>query len=142
MNEFDQFMKHDLKIEWYARYTDDFVVVSDNAEYLKELLPSIEKFLQEKLRLELHPEKVDIKKFRQGIDFLGHVVLPYHRRLRTKTKKRIFRKLKKKYHDYQNKLVSADSFNQSLQSYLGALSHASAHRTSENIKNMYKIFSG
>jgi hypothetical protein len=27
-------MKHDLKVKYYARYTDDFVIVSESKEYL------------------------------------------------------------------------------------------------------------
>jgi RNA-directed DNA polymerase len=29
MDVFDQFMKHELKVKYYARYTDDFVIVSE-----------------------------------------------------------------------------------------------------------------
>ena len=41
MNEFDQFMKHQLKTCFYARYTDDFIVVSEDQEYLLSLIPII-----------------------------------------------------------------------------------------------------
>ena len=47
MNVFDQFVKHDLKVKYYARYTDDFAIISDNKNYLKELLVPIKLFLQE-----------------------------------------------------------------------------------------------
>jgi hypothetical protein len=137
MNEFDQFVKHGLKVKYYARYTDDFVVISESEDYLKNLLPSIQKFLSEKLRLELHPQKVLITKFHRGVDFLGYVALPHYRILRTKTKKRIFKKLKRKYRDYECGKLSAESFNQSLQSYLGVLSHADACELKENLENMY-----
>src|SRR3989338_9127200 len=32
MNEFDQFVKHRLQVKNYARYTDDFVIVSDKKD--------------------------------------------------------------------------------------------------------------
>lgn len=35
MNEFDQFVKHELKIKYYVRYTDDFAVASDNEYTLR-----------------------------------------------------------------------------------------------------------
>ncbi len=63
MNEFDQFIKHTLKVKHYARYTDDFVIVSGNCDYLKQLLIPIRLFLKEKLKLELHPNKVTIRKY-------------------------------------------------------------------------------
>ena len=41
MNEFDQFMKHELKVKNYARYTDDFVIIAKDKTYLQSLLPQI-----------------------------------------------------------------------------------------------------
>ncbi len=87
MNEFDQFVKHGLKIKNYVRYTDDFIIISQNEDYLKQIIPALQNFLSEKLELGLHPKKITIKKFHQGIDFLGYVNFPQHRLLRTKTKK-------------------------------------------------------
>ena len=34
MNEFDQFMKHKLKVKYYIRYADDFVILSSNKNHL------------------------------------------------------------------------------------------------------------
>ncbi|PIP30690.1 hypothetical protein COX25_03400 [bacterium (Candidatus Howlettbacteria) CG23_combo_of_CG06-09_8_20_14_all_37_9] len=76
LNELDQFVKHDLQIKYYLRYCDDFVILSDNIGYLKSICAEIDYFLKENLKLSLHPQKVTIRKFREGIDFLGYVVLP------------------------------------------------------------------
>jgi RNA-directed DNA polymerase len=54
MNEFDQFAKHQLKAKYYIRYADDFAILSEDREWLVSLLPRIEVFLQERLRLVLH----------------------------------------------------------------------------------------
>jgi hypothetical protein len=94
MNEFDQFVKHELKIKRYARYTDDFVIVSSDRSYLVELIEPVKQFLGEQLMLELHPKKISIRPYGQGIDFLGYVALPHHISVRTKTRRRVFRKLK------------------------------------------------
>src|SRR6266478_1774253 len=110
MNEFDEFVKQILKVRNYVRYTDDFVIVSENKEYLENLLRPIKWFLQEKLKLSLHPNKVSLRKYRQGIDFLGYVILPHHIVLRTKTKRRIIKRLNKN----------------NLSSYLGVLYHANS----------------
>jgi retron-type reverse transcriptase len=125
MNEFDQFMKHTLRIKHYVRYTDDFVIVAQDEASLRALFSPIASFLHQYLQLSLHPYKMSIRKYRQGIDFLGYVLLPHHRMLRTKTKRRIFRKL------------SENATPQSLQSYLGVLSHANAHRLSQKLANAY-----
>jgi hypothetical protein len=112
MNEFDQFMKHTLKTKHYIRYADDFVILHTDKKLLEGYRTSIENFLGEKLKLRMHPNKVFIKTYASGVDFLGFVHFPHHRTLRTTTKKRMFKKLAK--NGYKN---------ESLNSYMGMLRH-------------------
>lgn len=39
MNKFDQFVKHKLKVKYYIRYADDFVILSNNKKYWKIKFP-------------------------------------------------------------------------------------------------------
>jgi hypothetical protein len=119
MNEFDQFMKHKLKAKHYIRYSDDFVIFSENKEWLKSIISPIKIFLKEKLRLEMHPDKVFIKTLASGMDFLGMVNFFDHRILRTKTKRRILINIEQKRFLLREELISEETFGQSLQSYLG-----------------------
>jgi len=135
MNELDQFVKHDLRIEYYIRYTDDFAIVSESDAYLKNLLPETRRFLAEKLALEFHPKKICIPSFYQGIDFLGYIIFPKFRLLRTKTRQRIFKKMRERIRQYNAGSITKETLEQSLQSYLGALSHANAYRLGEELKN-------
>ena len=93
MNKFDQFIKHQLKAEYYIRYADDFVIMSDKRQELENLLLQIQSFLKQKLNLELHPNKLFIKTLSSGVDFLGWVNFTDYRVLRTVTKKRLFKKI-------------------------------------------------
>lgn len=140
MNEFDLFVKYPLRVKYYIRYTDDFVIVSDNETMLRNLLSPLSAFLQEKLHLDLHPKKVTIRKYAQGIDFLGYVMRPHHRILRTVTKRRMFRKLREKTEKCAKGMATEESCEQSLQSYLGVLSHANAHRLSQELQNRYWLW--
>jgi len=140
MNELDQFVKHKLKVKEYVRYTDDFVIVSCDREYLEDIKREIDAFLQTRLKLGLHPNKVFIRKFGQGIDFLGYVTKPHHVLMRTKTKKRMFKKLKSNSKKFNQGLVDITTLEQSLQSYLGVLSHADAFGLSEKVKNDYWLW--
>jgi len=137
LNELDQFLKHKLKVKHYIRYTDDFVIVAENKLYLENLIVPIRSFLSKKLALELHPKKITIRKFRQGIDFLGYIVLPHYRLLRAKTKYRIFKKLNKRIDKYKTGLISKQTLEQSLQSYLGVLSHANTYKVGQELKNYF-----
>ena len=139
LNEFDQFIKHSLKIKKYARYTDDFVIISHNKSYLEKMIPQLEFFLAKKLALALHPDKVSIRKYRQGADFLGYVVLPHHIAVQTRTKKRMFRKMAERIAAYQSGTISKVAMDGALSSYLGVLSHADAHELTERFRNQFWV---
>lgn len=136
LNELDQFIKHNLRIKHYLRYCDDFIILGEDRKCLEELTSQINIFLSVNLKLLLHPDKIVIRKFNQGIDFLGYIVLPYHRILRTKTKRRILRKIACKYKDLQDNLISPEFFNQSLQSYFGVLKHCRGYKIYQKIKKI------
>ncbi len=135
LNEFDQFMKHVLLVKHYVRYTDDFLVIASDPDYLNGLLPSIRLFLHQRLALQLHPLKTTIRKTSQGVDFLGYVIFPHHQLVRTKTRQRMFRKLERKVEQYRSGAIDETKLQQSLQSYRGVLSHANTHRLQEQMEN-------
>lgn len=137
MNEFDQFIKHEMKVKYYVRYTDDFAIASPDRQYLEQLIPRITYFLSCELALKLHPKKIVIRKLRQGIDFLGYIIFPKHRLVRSKTKRRMFAKMRHRIEEYKLGRISKLTLEQSLQSYLGVLSHATAHTLSDELKNRF-----
>lgn len=119
MNAFDHVVKENLRRQFYIRYTDDAVILADNREELTELLPWIRAWLLMHRRLELHPHKVEIRKLRQGIDFLGYVTLSQYRVLRTKTKKRMLRRVNET----------------NITSYVGLLGHCEGHGLARELLN-------
>jgi len=133
LDELDKFVKHDLKARFYLRYTDDFIIVHRDENYLKGLIPEIGEFLRQNLKLDLHPQKITIRKLIQGIDFLGYVGLPHYKVLRTKTKRRMFKKLKGKQAQFYSGEIPRESFEQARQSYLGMLSHCHSHKFARKI---------
>jgi hypothetical protein len=132
----------ELKEKYYLRYCDDFIVLSNDKTHLETLIVSIREFLAKKLRLELHPKKVIIRKLQQGIDFVGYVVFEKHVLMRTRSKQRMKRRLKEGYEKYLIGGMEATPMDQMLQSYLGILSHANQHTLSQAIKNAYWVRSG
>ena len=142
MNELDQFVKHGLAVKYYSRYTDDFVIVANDKIYLERLLPAISSFLSNQLKLTLHPQKVSILPIDRGADFLGYVTLPHHRVLRTKTKQRMWKKLKQKVLQCKAGLISPESLERTLASYLGVLSHANAYHLVQELKNQVWFWLG
>jgi RNA-directed DNA polymerase len=137
LNELDQFIKHKLRVKYYLRYADDLLALSDDKRWIENLTLEISAFLKDRLLLELHPKKVIVRPLHQGIDFLGYVTLPEHRVLRTKTKRRMQRKLSKRLDSYFTGKTDSESMNQTLQSYLGILSHADTFKLGQHIRNVY-----
>lgn len=136
LNELDQFIKHKLKIKYYLRYADDFVILSGDRDYLEKIIEPIRNFLLTSLDLELHPNKIIYRKFRSGIDFLGYIVFPHHILPRTKTKKRILRKIRAKIKEFKSEKISEETLNQTIQSYLGYLSHADTYEFKKQLQNL------
>ncbi len=137
MNKFDQFVKHKLKAKYYIRYADDFVFLSENKEWLEGKIVETKQFLKKELELELHPKKVSVKTLSRGIDFLGYIIFPHHKVLRTKTKKRMFKKLSEKYQDLKSGKIKKESFEQSLQSYLGILKHCDGWGIEKELRKIF-----
>ncbi len=127
MNEFDQWVKHKMKVKYYIRYADDFVILNRDKDYLLELTPKIAEFLEENLELRLHPNKVFIKTFASGIDFLGWINFTNHRILRTITKRRAIKALS------ESKNVA------SLMSYVGLLEHGNQFFLKRQIRERVKM---
>lgn len=123
MNMFDHFVKRRLKATHYIRYADDFVVLHERREYLEHLLPQIAAFLEARLRLALHPNKVSITTIASGVDFLGWVHFPNHRVLRTTTKRRMM------------KNIGGESGKESVSSYLGMLKHGNGHKLGKIVQS-------
>lgn len=111
LDELDQYVKHVLKVKYYIRYCDDFVILSSEQEYLVKAKDEIRDFLGENLKLSLHKDKVTIRKLGQGVDFLGYITVPHFRVLRAKTKRRVINRVtEKNLHSYLGVLKHCDGF--------------------------------
>ena len=77
LHELDVFIKKKLKIKYYGRYVDDFILIHENHEYLKSIILDIRSFLSQWLELELHPRKIYFQHYRKGVAFLGTYIVPH-----------------------------------------------------------------
>ena len=80
--------------------------------------------------MELQPDKVSISTVASGVDFLGWVHFPDHRILRTTTKKRMFRMIEQK-----------NGKKETVQSYLGLLSHGNTRQLQQEVAALYEVYS-
>lgn len=124
LNAFDHFIKTTLNIRYYGRYVDDFVIIHQNKDYLKSLIPKIRTYLQKELQLDLHPKKIYLQHFSKGVKFLGAVIKPHRIYIANRTKGNFYEAIKR-----QNAIAIAHkpnkeeqaAFLSSMNSYLGIL---------------------
>ncbi len=100
LNKFDHFMKRDLGIQYYGRYVDDFVIIHPDKAYLQSIIPKISEFLQTRLNLALHPNKIYLQHFSKGVKYLGAVIKPHRIYIANRTKGNFYKKIEE-----HNKIV-------------------------------------
>jgi len=96
LNEFDRFVRNELKPQAYMRYGDDFILFEDNPDSLIFKQKSAIDFLNNELKLEINSRISFLGKISNGIRFLGCLISPGEINLNRRNKKRIFRKLNSK----------------------------------------------
>lgn len=110
LSDMDHFIKEKLKIKYYVRYQDDFLLFHNSKEYLKYCFKEIEKFLEkEKLKLN---SKSRIFKCTNNYTFLGRNPNGKYVRYRN-----VKRKLKARYYLYRVKKINLSSYVSSLICY-------------------------
>lgn len=133
LNPLDHYIKRELKVKYYIRYADDFVLMESNKNKLETCLKNIRSFIEEKLLLSLHPDKITFHRFSEGVDFLGYIIFPHHKILRIKTKRRMMKKIKILKSSLNSKIITEERFKQSFSSYLGLLKHGSTRKLQKKI---------
>ena len=131
LDALDQFIKHELGVEAYIRYMDDFVILSPDKEQLRSWLARIEQFLREELKLEFNP-KTTILAAKNGIDFVGYKHRATHRKVRKDSIKRIKRTIKK----CESGKITKEQLQKSIQSWTGHAGHADSYNLRKKIETL------
>ena len=128
LNILDQYIKHALGAKYYVRYMDDFIILSPDKHQLREWLAEIEKFLRERLKLELNP-KTAILSAKNGIDFVGYKHRATHKKVRRDSIKRIKKTIRK----YQRGDITKERLQKSIASWTGHAGHADSYNLRKKI---------
>lgn len=136
MHELDFFAKHTLKVKFYARYMDDFIIIHHDKEQLQAWRKEIEWFLWAKLRLQTN-SKTQIfpigKRHGRALDFVGYRIYSSHKLLRKCSVKRIKINLKLFRRRYAAGTMSAAEINPRIQSWIGHASHANTYNLRKSL---------
>ena len=133
LNKFDYFLKHKLKVKYYIRYVDDFVILHKSREQLEKWKSKIGKFLQNNLKIELHPDKSRIISLSHGIDFVGFRNFYYHRLLRKRNIHSIFSIIK----NYKKGEIPKEKFSEIFQGWHAYAKWANSHKLISSTINYF-----
>lgn len=125
LDRLDQYCKHALKLHYYVRYMDDFMIVCKRDE-AQAILDSITVFLRERLKLAISP-KSRILPARQPVEFVGYTITPHGLRLRRKTERHIKRVLKHIARKYAAGEIGIEEAMNTLMSYHGMTKHCNGY---------------
>lgn len=122
LDPFDHFIKRELRCQAYLRYVDDFALFSDSKPELWRWKQAIVERLAT-LRLTVHPQ-AEVTPVRHGIPWLGFIVYPTHRRVKSRNVRNFTRRLRKRWGQYCAGEISFAEFDASVQGWINHVRYA------------------
>lgn len=132
LNELDTYIKHELKIKNYARYSDDFILFSNSKKELNLCKKKIEAFITDKLKLTF--SKSSVFQTAQGVDFLGYRHFKKYILLRKSTTDRVKNRMKNLPLKLSSNLINREQYISSIQSTKGWMQWANTYNLKINLK--------
>ena len=117
LNELDHFVKRVLKVKYYVRYMDDFILLLPTKKICIEMKIKIEQFLEKTLKLSLN-NKSRYYPYKMGVNFCGYRIFTTHRLLRVSSKKKIKANVKRWNKQFEKNKLDPNYTLQSLASWM------------------------
>ena len=137
LDPLDQFVKHELRAQYYIRYLDDFVVLHRSKKKLALMKKEIERFLNQRLHIELHQEKSQIYPFHKGVSFLGFRMF-YHCRLPGKSNLRNLDRRMQIFRTYKEAgTMSSERIRQSFEGWTAYAKHGNTYNLRRKLGKRY-----
>ena len=137
LHELDLFVKHRLKAKYYLRYVDDFVILHEDEKTLQQWKDEIDEFLNETLKIELHPEKSRIIRAEQGVTLLGFRIFHRYKLLKKSNARRILKRLDKFEEKYSRRETSSSEALLSLEGWLAYARFANTYGLRKEVVDRY-----
>lgn len=138
LSDFDKYVKNELKCKYYGRYVDDFLIVHKDKDYLIKLIPIINSYLKENLKLTLHPKKIYLQHYTKWVLFLWAFIKPHRKYIRKRSiwyfcNKINFLNNRVKNNNYKMNCSVKQDFIAILNSYLGMMKHYKTYKLRKKI---------
>ena len=119
----DLFVRDKLGCRDYLRYVDDFALFSNSKRQLYAWKREIIEFLGS-LRLTIHEPQSQVIPCTHGIPWLGFVVYPGYRRVKSRNVVKFSRRLRERWNEYARGEISSDEFHSSVRGWINHVRYA------------------
>ena len=120
----DHYIVHDLKLKYMIRYMDDYVILSEDKEYLKKCLNDISDKLENEYKLKVNNKKTYILDSYNGFDYLGYRFRIIKNKLiikiKSENKRRRNNNIKRINYLYKNNFISYRKYFNSMNNYMNS----------------------
>jgi retron-type reverse transcriptase len=141
LNDFDHWLKENIKCATYIRYMDDFTIFADDKKVLGDILSKIREYMTG-LYLKLHENKCQTFRTADGVNFLGFRIYPTHRVLLKRNVHRVKRRLRYFQRKYAEGLMDISVIQRSLASWLGHVKWGDTYNLKQSILEKYVFVRG
>lgn len=132
LNELDQYIKHNLKVKYYIRYMDDFILLVKDKKDAKRKFDLIKNFLKKELKLDLN-HKSKYYPSKMGVDFCGYRIFHTHILVRNRSKKKMKQRINQWNYLYKKDELNMQEVQRSFNSWKAHIKHADSY----NLYNRY-----
>ncbi len=106
----DHYIVHDLKLPNYVRYMDDFIMISEDKEKLKNAMNVISEKLEKEYLLKVNKKKTMIVSSKEGFGFLGYTFKVINGKtiikIRRSNLEKVKRRIKRVRYEFDKKWIS------------------------------------
>lgn len=131
MNEFDRFVRHQLKPGGYVRYNDDFLMFGNDKGRLQEFRERSRSFLDERLKLTMSKDRV--YPVSRGVDFVGYRHFSGYVLIRKSTARRVRGRISRLRYELATKQIHPEKARSVIASTIGWLRWANAYNLRRSI---------
>src|SRR5574344_141830 len=126
LNELDHYVNNTLKVNYYIRFMDDFILLLNNKGECKKIKDDIELYLANKLHLNLNP-KSNYYPNRMGVDFCGYILFNTHILIRKRSKYKMKKEIKRWTKLKFSNNLDISSLYTSYNSWLAHVKHSNSY---------------
>ncbi len=141
LNELDHKIVHDFHMKYFIRYMDDFLILWDDLDELKQRRDEIIKILEEKYKLKVNKKKTNITNIKEGFTFCGYRFRIINNKtiinVASETRKRVKRRIKEVRYLYDHNRISLQSAFSSISTYQYGFNYGSKKKMQRLVERYF-----